>query len=127
MDECLYHRGRQTLAIRMSSMGGEEHLCAADAWAAGWFQHGWPEPYPRHVPGDPRYHDEMISRGVLQSGLRHFSGPPAPGQILHCECACGHDGTGRFAEMDPDQGILRCPQCVAANHPPRVRAGLGHE
>ncbi len=86
--------GRVVLAVMSSTFGGEQRICAGDAWDYGFFANGWPE----------------AAGGAPDSRIQ-----------VACECACVCPWSGPFGETNPDQGVLRCHQCAQRDHPPIPR------
>lgn len=78
---------------------GEWLLDAGACWQSGLFRDGFPS------AKDP--HTDWVASAET---------------VVDCECDCDCDWYGPFGEVDPDQGVMRCPACVAAGHPPGLRS-----
>ena len=122
-------QGRLYLAVHDSAFGGETRLTAGDC--RDWIANGWPERYSTADTVTPEVLRERRGGWLhrwfgigphpahcVHDTLRSFTGEPLPGDPAECECACGCAWHGRWSEVDPTGGVMRCAECVAWGHPP---------
>lgn len=109
--------GRVMLAWADSTLGGEERYCAGDAWKYGWIQHGWPSVKPENKEGRPRgWFGLRPPKRDRDPWNQVFTGEPDPDMIVECECACACTWHGTWVEVNAEEGVMRCPGCLAQGH-----------
>ena len=110
-----------------STLGVEDRYCAGRAWEFGWIQHGWPPVKPSNEEEGLRrwFGLRPPSRGRDQFN-QVFTGEPDPSLPVECECACACTWHGTWGEVSAEDGVLRCPGCLAQGHPPVGPRAMDH-